>query len=251
MHFHPSVKVSAAVLLDKDRKMPKPDLESHSLIRFLDKFVYKNPKSTDGARGVSIMQPLRASKDLGDIWLGSKGAGATATPLNSSTFWKKKVEDVAAEDIFFHEYFQHVSKDTKEPPAKAPADGDEENEEDEIWQALVSTQPDIEADGSDDDGFDDMDDLDMASEDGLSPALSLDGDMEDDDDEDEDGEDDEDQGSADDLLVAVGKYDEEEEAKDEDTAKAKRSRRKALKNLPMFASVDDYAELLAGDEEGV
>ncbi|EQK99643.1 CCAAT-box-binding transcription factor [Ophiocordyceps sinensis CO18] len=232
MHFHPSVKVSAAVLLDKDRKMPKPDLESHSLIRFLDKFVYKNPKSTDGARGVSIMQPLRASKDLGDIWLGSKGAGATATPLNSSTFWKKKVEDVAAEDIFFHEYFQH-------------------NEEDEIWQALVSTQPDIEADGSDDDGFDDMDDLDMASEDGLSPALSLDGDMEDDDDEDEDGEDDEDQGSADDLLVAVGKDDEEEEAKDEDTAKAKRSRRKALKNLPMFASVDDYAELLAGDEEGV
>ncbi|XP_044718137.1 CBF/Mak21 family domain-containing protein [Hirsutella rhossiliensis] len=218
MHFHPSVKVSAAVLLDKDRKMPKPDLESHSLIRFLDKFVYKNPKSTHGARGVSIMQPLRATKDLGDVWLGSKGAGATTAPLNSATFWKKKVEDVAAEDIFFHEYFQHVSRDTKEPLAKAPADGDDENAEDEIWEALVSTQPDIEADG----------------------------DLED---EDEDGEDDGDEGSSD-GLVAVGE-DDEEEAKDEDTAKTKRSRRKALRDLPMFASVDDYAELLGGEEEGV
>lgn len=249
MHFHPSVKVSVAALLDKDGKMAKPDLESHSLIRFLDKFVYKNPKSTDGARGVSIMQPLRATKDLGDMWLGSKGAGATAAPLNSATFWKKKVEEVAAEDIFFHEYFQHVAKDTKEPSTEA-GDGDEEKDEEEkneeeIWEALVSTQPDIEADGSDD-GFDDLDDLDMDSEDGSSPALSLDSDMED---EDEDGAS---EAEDDDGLVAVGlEEEEEEEAKDEGTAKAKNSRRKALRDLPMFASVDDYAELLAAEEEGV
>ncbi|KND90402.1 Ribosome biogenesis protein MAK21 [Tolypocladium ophioglossoides CBS 100239] len=243
-HFHPSVSVYAASLLDKSRKMPKPDLESHSLIRFLDKFVYRNPKSTDSSRGASIMQPLRATKDLGDIWLGSRGAGATAAPVNSATFWKKKVEDVAAEDVFFYEYFQHASREPKQ--GKKEGAEDKENAEDEIWEALVSAQPDIDDDASDV-GFDDLDELAMASEDGSSPALSLDSDMEDEelmagsDGEEGDG----------DGLVAVGEDEnEEEEAKDEDKDK-KKSRRKAFKDLPMFASVDDYAELLAGEEEGM
>ncbi|PNY23411.1 Ribosome biogenesis protein MAK21 [Tolypocladium capitatum] len=244
-HFHPSVSVFAASLLDKSRKVPKPDLESHSLIRFLDKFVYRNPKSTDSLRGASIMQPLRATKDLGDIWLGSRGAGATAPPVNSAAFWKQKVGDVAAEDIFFHEYFQHASREPKQVK-KEGANDEEENAEDEIWEALVSAQPDIDDDASDV-GFDDLDEVDMASEDGSSPALSLDSDMEDDkvmagsDDEagDEEG------------LVAVGEDEEgEEEAEDEEKGK-KKSRRKAFKDLPMFASVDDYAELLAGEEEGM
>lgn len=223
--------------------MPKPDLESHSLIRFLDKFVYRNPKSTDSSRGASIMQPLRATKDLGDIWLGSRGAGAIAAPVNSAAFWKKKVEDVAAEDVFFHEYFQHASREPK--PAKMEGADEEEIAEDEIWEALVSAQPDIDDDASDV-GFDDLDELDMASEDGSSPALSLDSDMEDDElmagSDDEEGDED--------GLVAVGEDEEEEEAKDgeKDTKKA---RRKAFKDLPMFASVDDYAELLAGEEEGM
>lgn len=244
MHFHPSVKVSAAALMEKDRKMAKPDLESHSLIRFLDKLVYKNPKSTDVARGASIMQPLRATKDLGDEWLGSRSAGATAAPVNSAAFWKKKVEEVAAEDIFFHEYFQHVVKGAKEPTAKAPTAGDEDGDEDEIWEALVSTQPDIEADGSDD-GFDELDELDMASEDGSSPSLSLDSDVDEDEDEDEGEGESEDEGSAD-GLEAVGEGD--GAAKDK-TAKTAGSRRKALRDLPLFASVDDYAELLAGERD--
>ncbi|KJZ79088.1 hypothetical protein HIM_01239 [Hirsutella minnesotensis 3608] len=256
MHFHPSVKVCASVLLDKDAKMQKPDLESHSLIRFLDKFVYKNPKTTDGARGVSIMQPLRATKDLGDAWLGSRSAASAAAPINSASFWKKKVEEVSAEDVFFHEYFQHVTREHKAPSTKAPAAGDgeeddEEKEEDEIWKALVSTRPDIAADGSDA-GFDDLDDLDMDSDDDDddSPALSLDSDMDDDDD---DGMEEEDEVSLDGLMAAGGVDDGEDtdEEAEKDDSKSKRSRRKALKALPMFASVDDYAEMLAGEEEGV
>ncbi|KAL6896238.1 CBF/Mak21 family domain-containing protein [Trichoderma longibrachiatum] len=249
-HFHPAVSKFASSLLDRKQKMLKPDMESHTLIRFLDKFVYRNAKASD-SRGASIMQPLKAAKDIGDIWLGGGRTSSSTTQVNSAAFWNKKPEDVAAEDVFFHKYFQHVAKEGKQPTKKASAageDGEEDAEEDEIWKALVNAQPDIDEDASDA-GFDDMDDLDMASDDDSSPALSLD---EDDDDEDDDvsvefgDEDDEEEGVSDedDGLVAPDVPDEDEEKGDK-----RKARRKMLKGLPTFASVDDYAELLAGEED--
>ncbi|KAF5122111.1 Ribosome biogenesis protein NOC1 [Metarhizium anisopliae] len=249
-HFHPSVSVFAAALLDKTKKVQKPDMESHTLIRFLDKFVYRNPKTTDSARGVSIMQPLRATKDLGDFWLGSRGPGTASAPVNSAAFWKKKVEDIAADDVFFHEYFQHVAREPKPTTKKANEEEEEETNEDEIWKALVSTQPDIE-DDADEEGFDDMDGLDMDSEDGSSPALSLESDLDDDEDDEMretfDGENEIDS----DGLVAVEDEQDADEGDESQEKNKKKSRRKALKDLPMFASVDDYAELLAAEEDGL
>lgn len=252
-HYHPSVTVFANGLLDKAAKMKKPDLDSHSLIRFLDKFVYRNAKSTDGAKGVSIMQPLRATKDAGDIWLGSRGAGAAGTQVNSAAFWNKKAEDVAAEDVFFHEYFQNIGKQPKDKKKKAAAgaqQADEEEEEageDEVWKALVDAQPDIDADGSDvDEGFDDFDEEEMASLDGSSPALSLD------DDESDGGVSIEGHEDGSDGLVEFNdeNSEEEEDSRREDNKK-KSARRKMIKGLPTFASVDDYAELLANEEEDI
>ncbi|KAG6008075.1 hypothetical protein E4U43_000222 [Claviceps pusilla] len=256
-HFHPSVSLFAEALLDKTKRVQKPDMESHTLIRFLDKFVYRNPKSTDSSRGASIMQPLRAAQDSGDIWLGSKGAGSMSAPVNSAAFWKKKTEDVAVDDVFFHEYFQHAGKEPKaSAKKKKQADADQENEddEDEVWKALVSTRPEIEDDGSEE-GFDDLDDLDMASEDGSSPALSLGSDVDDGDDEgmgvalDDDDDEDDELGS--DGLVAIGGDDADDGDKKSEDKTKKKSRRRALKDLPMFASVDDYAELLAAEEDGL
>lgn len=235
----------ATALLDADSEFKKPDLESHSLIRFLDKFVYRNAKAADSTRGTSLMQPVKVKKDLGDIWLGSRGTGAAADAVNSPAFWKKKAEDVAAEDVFFHEYFQHVAKEPKPAAASAPAD-DEEAHEDEIWKALVAAQPDVEGDGSED-GFDDLDEEDMASDGDSEPELALDSDMDDDMSMFSDAEDGEEEGS-DGLVQVEAEEEEEEDDKKKNTA---RSRRKALKALPMFASVDDYAELLAQEEEGV
>ncbi|KAH6895144.1 CBF/Mak21 family-domain-containing protein [Thelonectria olida] len=248
-HYHPSVNVFASSLLVPNEKAQKPDMDSHSLIRFLDKFVYRNPKAADASKGVSIMQPLRANKDLGDIWLGSRGPGASAPSVNTSTFWNKKVENVAAEDVFFHEYFSHVEKEGK-PTQKKAATGDDEDEdgqEDEIWKALVSTQANIDPDDGSDMGFDDLNDSDMASE-GSEPGLDLESDL-DDDDLDDDMEVDI-EGSDDEEGGAVLDEDEDGfEVKDVNPSKKPKSRRKQLKELPMFASVDDYAELLAGEED--
>ncbi|KAF4451036.1 hypothetical protein F53441_5935 [Fusarium austroafricanum] len=247
-HYHPSVTVYAASILEHNKKSLKPDLDSHSLIRFLDKFVYRNAKATDSSKGVSIMQPLRAAKDVGDIWLGSRGAGGATTSVNSSAFWKKKAEDVAAEDAFFHQYFQQVDKEGKETKKKAQSAGNvepDDEQEDEVWKALVDTQPGVDPDDEGSDVGFDLDDSDMASDDD-SPALSLDGEL---------GEDDEDdmsvdiEGSDEEMGGALISEDEEGfEVKEAANEKPKSKRRK-LKDLPMFASVDDYAELLAGEED--
>lgn len=259
-HYHPSVSVFAAALVDKAQKVQKPDLESHSLIKFLDKFVYRSPKVSDAARGTSIMQPLRAAKDVGDIWLGTRAAGTQDTSINSATFWTKKQEDVAAEDVFFHEYFQQTGQESKKQAKSSrtkdgEADEDDEDAgEDEIWKALVSSKPEVDGDDGGSDGFDDLDEDDMASDDDSLPF-----DLDDMSDDEEDGsgmeEDegveyhsDEEEGS--DGLVAVDAEDSDEAAGPEKKKKdERRERRKKLKALPTFASVDDYAELLGQDED--
>lgn len=187
------------------------------------------------------MQPLRATKDLGDTWLGTKSPAGN-TSVNTAAFWKKKVENVAAEDVFFHEYFQQIAKDGK-VAKKVPAADDAEAEdaaEDEIWKALVSAQPDIDEDDSDM-GFDDLDDEDMAS-DGDEPDMLLDdSDLDDDSDMGVDIE-----GSDDELVDGADLMEDDEDVKEKEKPK---SRRRMIKDLPMFASVDDYAELMGADEE--
>lgn len=232
--------------------MQKPDLDSHSLIRFLDKFVYRNAKASDSSKGVSIMQPLRATKDLGDIWLGSRGPSTATTAVNSTSFKNKKVEDIAAEDVFFHQYFQQAAKEGKETKKKTAAkDGgsdDEDEQEDEIWKALVDSRPEVDDEGSDL-GFDDLDEDEMAS-DGDSPALSLDDlDSDDDDDMSVDIEGSDDEGEEEGTDAILAEDEDGFEVKEKSAKEKKKSRRKQLKELPMFASVDDYAELLAGEED--
>lgn len=157
-------------------------------------------------------------------------------------------------------------------------DVDDEGEapgEDEIWKALVGSRPELDV-GSEDDEDDDEDDLSMES------------DEKDDDDGDGDEESVDIEGSDDDLAGLLeseeGGQDEDEDEQsgalhlDDDAGSAlfssedeaaatpaavpsledvqarrrgdKREPRKRRKlNLPTFASADDYAKLLAGDDD--
>ncbi|KAL0939426.1 ccaat-box-binding transcription factor [Colletotrichum truncatum] len=256
-HFHPSVSLLAASLFSDEKQMAKPDLESHSLIRFLDKFVYRNPKVAEVNRGASIMQPVH-NPDSGSIWLAKRKGSAAAVPINSPSFWNKKTEQVAVEDIFFHEYFKQAGKRSEsgknEPTKNATvSDGmdDDAGQEDEIWKALTASHPDgpIDSDESslEMDGFDDSDDSsddEVVFSDGSDDGFS--GDEQDDDaDEAEESEEgvEDDEGNPELSAPPVD---------DDDTEKSKkggRSSKRRLKDLPMFASADDYAELLAQEED--
>lgn len=253
-HFHPSVSVFASNLIVRQKALPKPELANHTLINFLDKFVYKNPKAADSKRGTSIMQPVLAAGSAAHVVVPGKSASKHQPTVNSAAFWNKKQQDVAAEDVFFHAYFSQIGKpgqDAKGKKAKGAEDEeDEEADEDEIWGALVNSRPEI---GGEDDDDDDMN-LDMSEddEDDLGSLI----DMSDDDDDDEEvdfGDEDEEMADAKDIpegwvdgAELVSDEEEEEPASKKDKGKMGK---KEYKKLPTFATAEDYAALLGDDDD--
>ncbi|KAI0965651.1 CBF/Mak21 family-domain-containing protein [Xylaria arbuscula] len=252
-HYHPSVDVYARNLLNGEKANQKPELANHTLIAFLDKFVYKNAKAADQAKGTSIMQPIAASGQS-QVLLSSKSSMKDIDSVNSASFWNKKSGDIAVEDAFFHEYFTQMGKPgqedrklKKKKDAAGEEEEDEEAKEDEIWDALVNSRPEIQEDSDDGADFDDM----MSLDDGEKEFRKA---MDENDDDDDDGFNLDDS----DMEISDDEIDEDEDEEDEEPAaqeekeekpvSERTKKRKALKALPLFASADDYAEMLAKDD---
>ncbi|TKA74700.1 hypothetical protein B0A55_05091 [Friedmanniomyces simplex] len=264
-HFHPSVSLFAESLVLAKEMPPKPDPSQHTLMHFLDRFVYRNAKTKPAAsRGASIMQPMVGSH-AADI-LVKPGAGATGVPVNSEAFWAKKIQDVAADEVFFHSYFNQAGK-KKKPAAKEVkkrkrSEDDEESDEEaeeEIWQAIAQSRPDVEGIGDDDDDlsvgdFEDVSESDAGSEPGIDLGGGDDGapvgEM---DFAEMDGfpglESDDDALLGSDDEAAMDMEEEEEPQKEVSGNNKKRKEKKRLKSLPTFASADDYAKLLADEPD--
>ncbi len=259
-HFHPSVSVSADHVLRHAKLPGKPDLSLHTLSHFLDRFVYRNPKlSSGGLRGSSIMQPM--ANDTQNVLISGSLGVVRRLPVNSEAFKTKKQDQVAAEDVFFHQYFSSLGKagSKKTKAQKKRGDGDEESgDEDEVWKAMMESAPDLE--GIEDDE-DDIDLSDLESEMGESDeggmdidegdeGVDLDPAIFDEDDEDLMGMDMEepDQSDASDFEG----FDEQpssQKTKGKDEKEKQKKAKKAKKNLPTFASAADYAKMLDDDED--
>jgi ribosome biogenesis protein MAK21 len=237
----------------------KPDLASHTLASFLDRFVYRNAKAAAGGpRGGSIMQPLPSTDNKG-IFLSNRTNSHTQGPVNTEAFWRKKIEDVAVDEVFFHKYFSQAGRLKKVPGKARRVAGDEEDEEDEnedeIWQALVDSRPEVEGDGEDSDmEMLDLDELDAASSTGDSEIDQADGELDFEgrkpDASNAPGEDlsgsDSEIGAEIDELFAKELQTTQLAEEDEEGSRAKRRR---LRGLPTFASVEEYAEMLDNDDD--
>ncbi|KAL8827237.1 MAG: hypothetical protein Q9191_003307 [Dirinaria sp. TL-2023a] len=264
-YYHPSVSLFATRLEHHEILPPKPDLTSNTLSHFLDRFVYRNPKSKSTARGTSIMQPLAAGDSSG-LLITTHPRKPAPAPVNTEFSSNVDLGEVAADEVFFHKYFSTTSKGKqqakkKKEKRKRQADEHSEAEEDEeeIWQALVNSRPELE--GNSDDEGSELDD--MASVADYSDVASSTEDrgqsLENDDAQQLDLEDGEEA-----LIGSDGEVPDnldkafEEEAEFGDSSEApilgikqhkqqRRRKRLKLKNLPTFASAEDYAKML--DEE--
>ncbi|PVI05916.1 CBF-domain-containing protein [Periconia macrospinosa] len=284
-HYHPSVHVLASKLIQQQPIKEKPDPTIYTLMNFLDKFSFRNAKTkAQTVHGSSIMQPMSGTTKAADYLISARDGDKMHDPLNSEAFWRKKVDDVRVDEVFFHTYFeksgkakQTVKKDKKQSKKQ---DGDtDESGEDEIWKALVNSRPDIEDGGDiDDEGFSDFDMDDMSDDDegpnmdeGVEINLGSDDDVpedgtkpggeEEEDDDDMDGFDLDDEeafvDSDDDVPVDFNVDDDtdvDEAPLSKSKAKAKeddkgRNKKRKLKHLPTFASVEDYAKLIGDDSE--
>jgi ribosome biogenesis protein MAK21 len=130
-----------------------------------------------------------------DVLIHERFGGRDEEPLNSEAFWQKKREEIKPDEVFFHKYFETAGKrksraEKRREGKKGEEDedvddvegdeGTDDEEEKEIWKALVGSRPEIEGD----DAFDEDEELDL-------------GEFMDDDDEDDldvDGEDEEEEG---------------------------------------------------------
>jgi ribosome biogenesis protein MAK21 len=214
------------------------------------------------------MQPLSGGDSRG-ILLSSRAMQTGQESVNSEAFWRKKTEDVAADEVFFHKYFSQIGKAKQTsrktvPSTATPGSDDEEVEnEDEIWQALVDSRPEVEGNSDNDSDMEmlDLGDSDVESSGGTdiaegnadgawvesedSEALSF-NDL-----EEEDalsGNESDVPSELDELFANELQTGQPLGSIDKDRESNGRKRRKLLKSLPTFASVDDYAEMLDNDE---
>ena len=262
-HYHPSAALFSNRLLSDEAMPPVPDLQQNTLIHFLDRFVFKNPKTShvDKVKGISIMQPLAASDDSSVLLSSYSAMSRREQPVTSETFWRRDSGKVSPEDAFFHQYFSNVNiskekakqkRGKKEKSRERDGISEEESEEEEeIWKALVDSKPEIEED--EDEGDVDFDD-DEASD--FDPDM-----MEGSDDEDlestgEAGDEDlealmfdsesSDSGGVGSQIGEFGKFPVTSPLAP--PVEGKKGRRRDLKGLPTFADAEQYASMLKDDE---
>jgi ribosome biogenesis protein MAK21 len=202
------------------------------------------------------MQPLPTTGNKG-ILLSNRTNSHTQSPVNTEAFWRKKTEDVAVDEVFFHKYFSQTGRLKKVPEKARRVAGDEEDEnEEDIWQALVDSRPEVEGDGEDSDmEMLDLDELDAGSStrdseiDQADRELDFEG-LETDASNAPGGEDlsggDSEIGAEIDELFAKELQTTQSAEEDEESSRAKRRR---LKGLPTFASVEEYADMLDNDDD--
>lgn len=275
LHFHPSVALFSSKLISHETMPPKPDLSLHTLIHFLDRFVYKNPKLSSTPRGASIMQPI-AGSDTSGLLVSTRSKVTPREPVNSEAFWKLEDGKVGADEVFFHRYFSTMGRgkdESKKKKAKRKAedasDVEEDEGEDEIWKALVDSRPELEGSDASDDNID-LEELgsvteddaaeqvqrwnqeDVGSDDVNGTEAEANGEIMEF--EDDDGallESDDEVPS--DLDKAFNKdqiqFDSKNTSKVSEASKRGQKRRK-LKHLPIFASAEDYATMLDDDDDG-
>ncbi|KAM4867789.1 CCAAT/enhancer-binding protein zeta isoform 2-T3 [Thomomys bottae] len=189
-HFHPSVALFAKTILEGNHIQYSGDpLQDFTLIRFLDRFVYRNPKQHKGKENTDsvVMQPKRRHfiKDIRSL------------AVNSKEFLAKEESQIPVDEVFFYRYYKKVAV-----KGKIKRDADEESIEDvddEEFEKLIDTFEDDNCFSSG------KDDLDFASN-VKKGTKGTKADLEDDD----SGGSDDEFGNLDDDEVSLGSMNDEE-----------------------------------------
>uniref|UniRef100_UPI0037E8CFA8 CCAAT/enhancer-binding protein zeta n=1 Tax=Semicossyphus pulcher TaxID=241346 RepID=UPI0037E8CFA8 len=189
LHFHPSVSLFAKAILQGDSILYSGDpLQDFTLIRFLDRFVFRNPKQLKGKQNTDAA----ASKP-------KQRLPASSLPVNCEEFLSKEESQIPVDEVFFHRFFK---KRQQEKQLRRPrGDGDNESVEDVDDEEFEKILDSCEGDSY----FTEMkeEDLDFAgnvkSKKGKKGVQDSDSDM-----------DDSDMGDLDDEEVSLGSMDEED-----------------------------------------
>ncbi|KAI8788116.1 CCAAT/enhancer-binding protein zeta [Biomphalaria glabrata] len=115
-HYHPTVRLYSVMLMKGQPIHYDGDpVKDFTLARFLDRFVYKNPKKIDKAANVGYFRK-------------SGPSGIRAVPVNSNEYLEIGEEDIPEDEKFFYRYFKERAlrkQDEEEDDDNESIDDDE------------------------------------------------------------------------------------------------------------------------------
>ncbi|NWY55777.1 CEBPZ protein, partial [Chionis minor] len=146
-HFHPSVALFAKTILEGNHIQYSGDpLQDFTLMRFLDRFVYRNPKLHKGKENTSsvVMQPKKKQfmKDMQNL------------AVNSKEFRAKDESKIPVDEVFFHRFYSKFDKRREKQKRQDDEESVEDVDDDEFERALDAFEA---ADNAIDVGQDDLD----------------------------------------------------------------------------------------------
>ncbi|KAK5639787.1 hypothetical protein RI129_010598 [Pyrocoelia pectoralis] len=240
-HFHPTVALFATNLLNEQLINYTGDpLKDFSLIRFLDRFVFKNPKRREDHPKEGLQSVLRPRQNY-------RPKGIRAVPVESSTYLNNMRENIPIEERFLHMYLQ---KRNKAAPEKDDDDGsDLDSVASEEFEEMLGSMMKIK-DDDDDEELDYMESIEegLKSKKKRGKAKSNEEEEEDEDAGGNDLEGDDLEPDGDDDIF--GEDDDDSEILFDSDDEESQSSRKKKKNdtSSLFASAEEFASIL--EEEG-
>ncbi|KAL4704681.1 hypothetical protein ACJJTC_016625 [Scirpophaga incertulas] len=106
-HFHPSVKLFAERLLhDQIIQYSGDPLKDFAGIRFLDRFVFKNPKKRDEKSDESGVKKIKGSHPKFAVRKNYSAKGLKSLPVNSSSYLNEDAKRIPVDEKFLYDFLQ-------------------------------------------------------------------------------------------------------------------------------------------------
>ncbi|XP_009070901.1 PREDICTED: CCAAT/enhancer-binding protein zeta, partial [Acanthisitta chloris] len=128
-HFHPSVALFAKTILEGNHIQYSGDpLQDFTLMRFLDRFVYRNPKLNKGKENTSsvVMQPKK-KQFMRNI---------QHFAVNSKEFRTKDESKIPVDEVFFHRFYSKFDKKREKQRRQDDEESVEDVDDDEFERVL-------------------------------------------------------------------------------------------------------------------
>ncbi|KAM4633863.1 CCAAT/enhancer-binding protein zeta [Polymixia lowei] len=133
LHFHPSVSLFAKTILQGEFIQYTGDpLQDFTLIRFLDRFVFRNPKQLKGKQNTdtTVMQP-KQKLSMNSVHL---------LPVNCKEFLAKDESQIPVDEVFFYRFFKKREKEKLLRQPRRDADNESvEDVDDEEFEAILDS----------------------------------------------------------------------------------------------------------------
>ncbi|XP_076272674.1 nucleolar complex protein 1 [Rhynchophorus ferrugineus] len=140
-YFHPTIALFAGKILKGESIDYTGDpLKDFTLIRFLDRFVFKNPKTLEDKNGA---HPTFGKRKF------YKPKGVKTIPVNSKSYLNEKEQNIPVDEMFLYSYLQrkYRNRDFKE----ADDNSDLESVQSEEFEDMLDKMTGVQDEGSDED----------------------------------------------------------------------------------------------------